>query len=209
MDKLKELLGEELYNQFLAKLGTTKVIIDDGNMIPKHRLDEVIAEKKTLAEQVKTYAGDLKTLKEKATGNEALTATITQLQAEKKAAKEEAEALTIKTKKEFSIKEGLMSQGVNDESARDLLAQRFDLSKVELDENGKVKGLDTMIKPFKENKSFASMFGTPRMEGLNHQQQQQISDDFFTREQIVAMTPQQLSDPKVLEKVNKSLQQIK
>lgn len=208
MDKLKELLGEELYNQFLAKLGETKVIIDDGKFIPKHRLDEVIAEKKTIETQNAKYATDFDELKKKVVGNEQLTATITQLQAEKETAKKEAEALTLKTRKEFSIKEGLLNQGVNDEQARELLASRFDLAKVELDDNGKVKGFDTMTKPFKENKAFSSMFGTPRIEGSNHNPAPNPDSDLFTREQILALTPEQLADSKTLEKVNKSMEKL-
>ena len=63
MKDLKEILGE-MYEPVLAKLGTTKILIDDGTFVPNHRLSEVIADKKLAMEQVKKYEEDLKVLKE-------------------------------------------------------------------------------------------------------------------------------------------------
>ena len=56
---LKEKLGEELYSQVVEKLGDTKIMIDDGNFIPKSRFDEVNTQKKELKEQVDTLNKNL------------------------------------------------------------------------------------------------------------------------------------------------------
>lgn len=207
MNKLQELLGEELYTAFLAKIGSTKVLIDDGSFIPKHRLDEVLAEKKDLQTQIKTYETDLSGLKEKAKGNEQLTAQITQLQAEKESAKAEALKVQTKTRKEFALKEALMNAGVTSDKARNLLSKEFDIEKLEIEESGNVKGFAELLKPIKEDKTFSSMFGQTVIKGTNHQQG--ISDgDYFTRSEIEAMTQDQLKDPAVLAKVNKSLEKL-
>ena len=54
---LKELLGEELYNQLMEKLGDKHkvAIISDGNWIPKEKFDNLNEEKK----QYKTQVDDL------------------------------------------------------------------------------------------------------------------------------------------------------
>jgi hypothetical protein len=167
MDKLKELLGD-LYEQVIAKLGTTKILIDDGTLIPKYRLDEVLGEKKAALEQVKKSEEDLKVLKEKASGNDSLTAQITELQRANKAAKEEFELNQLKSKKSTAVLVALMDAGVGDPAARDLLSKGIDINKVELDEAGKPKGFETVLKPIKENKAFAGMFGTSRIIGQEH-----------------------------------------
>lgn len=207
MNKLQELLGEELYKSFTAKVGDTKVIIDDGSFIPKHRLDEVITEKKSLSEQIKSYETDLKGLKEKAKGNEELTATIAKLQTEKEQAKTEAEKTVSKNKKEFALKEALLNAGVISDKARNLLSKEFDVEKLELEESGSIKGFDNLLKPIKEDKTFSSMFGETKIIGQKHNQGQNESD-FFTRDEIMAMTQADMKDPAVLAKVNKSLEKL-
>lgn len=207
MNKLKELLGEELYNAFVAKVGDTKVIIDDGTFIPKHRLDEVITEKKTLSEQIKSYETDLSGLKEKAKGNEELTATIAKLQTEKEQAKAEADKQMVLTRKGFALKEALLNAGVVSDKARNLLSKEFDIEKLELEENGTVKGFDALLKPIKEDKTFSSMFGVAKITGQTHTQGHNESD-FFTRDEILAMSQDQMKDPATLAKVNKSLEHI-
>lgn len=207
MDKLKELLGEELYNQFIAKVGDKKVLIDDGTFIPKHRLDEVIAEKKSLAEQIKSYETDLTGLKEKAKGNEELTATIAKLQSEKEQAKTEAEKAQVKTRKEFALKEALLNAGVVSDKARNLLSKEFDIEKLELEESGSVKGIAELLKPIKEDKTFSSMFGQTKIIGTSHSQGKN-DNEYFTRDEIMAMTQDDLKDPAKLAKVNKSLEKL-
>jgi hypothetical protein len=168
MDKLKELLGD-LYTEAIAtKLGSAKVIVDDGTWIPKSRLDEVIGEKKAALELVKKHEDDLKVLKEKAAGNDSLTAQITDLQRVNKATKEEYEAKRLADAKSLAVNVALMNAGVGDPAARDLLAKSIDLAKLELDEQGKPKGFESIIAPIKGNKAFAGMFGTTVVVGQEH-----------------------------------------
>src|SRR5574344_57883 len=49
---MKELLGEELYNQVKEKLGDKELIINDGNYIPKHKFDDLNNDKKELKKQL-------------------------------------------------------------------------------------------------------------------------------------------------------------
>lgn len=169
MEDLKGLVGEELFAQIQAKLGDKKLLIDDGKMIPKHRLDEVSDNLKAQKELNKTYEDQVKQLKESVAGNEGLTKQIGDLQKQVKEQQTNSDAKVIKTQKSFAIKEGLLNAGVADSDARDLLSFKFDIDKVELDESGKVKGFDEMVKPLKENTSLKNLFGQIKMIGQDHQ----------------------------------------
>ena len=63
MDKLKELLGEELYNQVIEKIGDTPISIGEGK-IPMDRFNEVNNKKKELEKKVELLEVDLRVLKE-------------------------------------------------------------------------------------------------------------------------------------------------
>lgn len=59
---LKELLGEELYNQVTEKVGDNKIaIVSDGNWIPKDKFDEKNNELKGLQGQLTELQGTLET----------------------------------------------------------------------------------------------------------------------------------------------------
>jgi predicted phage tail protein len=51
-DKMKELLGEELYNQVKEKIGDKELIINDGTYIPKAKFDDLNNGKKDLKKQL-------------------------------------------------------------------------------------------------------------------------------------------------------------
>lgn len=215
--ELKELLGEELavkasaspdaiLKEVLVKLGGQKLVSDDGKMVPQYRVKEQSDLIEAQKAQIKKNDEDLKALKDKAAGNDTLTAQITDLQRVNKAAKDEFEASQLKAKKSFALKEALMNSGIGDPEARNLLSLRFDIDKLELDEAGKPKGFDEQLKPIKENKSFAGMFGTTVIVGQEHADGA-TPGQFYTREQVVAMTQAQVNAN--LEKVNKSMAQWK
>jgi len=177
MEELKALLGDEVFATIAAKLGDkqvlvfekdTKVLIDDGKLIPKYRLDEVAASRDSLKGQVEKATADLASLKKSVEGNTDLTTKIEELQGAAKVAKQEAERAEARLRKHFAVKESLMNAGVSDSDARDLLLTRFDLDKIEVDGDGKVKGFDEMVKPLRENKALAGMFATKRLQGQTH-----------------------------------------
>ena len=71
MEKLKKLLGEDLYKQVQEKLGTEKkYFFDEGEFIPKGRFDEVNNQNKELKTSLSDRDNQLKDLGEKAKGNE-------------------------------------------------------------------------------------------------------------------------------------------
>lgn len=169
MENLQDLLGADLHSQVMAKLGEKKLLVDDGKMIPKHRLDELSDNLKAQKELVKSYEDKVKSLEQSAKGNDELTKQITTLQSQISEKQNEYTAKETRTRKTFAVKEGLLNAGVSDADARELLALKFDADKIELDEGGKVKGFDELVKPFKENATLKNLFGQKVMKGQEHQ----------------------------------------
>jgi hypothetical protein len=154
---LRELLGEELYNQVIAKLGEKKIaVVSDGNWIPKDKFNELNDEKKALKETADQLRTDLKEMKKKAEGNEDLTSQITALE-------------TQLQENETKIKDLRTSAAIERELLKanakfpDLLVGKFDKSKVEVLEDGTVKGLEDQLKVIKE--SYKDLFGETKVVG--------------------------------------------
>lgn len=150
---LKQLLGEELYNQVMAKLGDKYkiAIVSDGNWIPKDKFNEVNEAKKQAEEALKERDKQLADLKKAAEGNEELKKQIEQLQAENKKKDEDYQAKIRDMAVTTAIKLAVAGQ-VHDP---DLIATLLDKSKIEVDENGTIKaGLDDQIKALRESKAF-------------------------------------------------------
>lgn len=178
--ELKEIFGEELANQLtvsgdatvkavVAKLSTLKLLIGDATThIPKAEFNEKIELVKQLKAQIATADENLKAIKAEAESLPALKGKISEMQAASKTEREGFEAAQAKSKKQTALLVALMDGGVGDPTARDLLSKSFDVDKLELDETGKPKGFDLLLKPIKENPVFKGMFGTARMVGQEH-----------------------------------------
>jgi len=150
---LKELLGEELYNQVVAKLGDKHkiAIVSDGNWIPKDKFNEVNEAKKQAEEALKERDKQLADLKKAAEGNEELKKQIEQLQIENKTKEQEYQTKLRDMAVTTAIKLAVAGQ-VHDP---DLVAGLLDKSKIEIDENGTIKaGLDDQIKALRQSKAF-------------------------------------------------------
>lgn len=217
---LKTILGEDLAGklsasaddlakQVITKLTTAKILVDNGaaekpEWIPAHRLAEVTAEKRTEQDRAKKLEDDIRAIKLEADNIPTLKAKITEMQTANTAAKAQYEAEQLKSKKSSALMIALMDNGVNDPAARELLAKSFDIEKIELDEAGKPKGFDALLKPIKEHQSLKGMFGQTRMIGQQHIEGDNLDGEYFTREQIDAMPLSEMTG-KTLEKVNKSV----
>lgn len=149
---LKELLGEELYNQLIAKLGDKHeiAIVNDGNWFPKSKFDEANEAKKKLESDLADRDKQLETLKADAGTSEELKKQIETLQAENKANKEKYESDLKEIKLTSAIKTALVGK-VHDE---DLVAGLFDREKLVIGDDGKIVGLDEQLKGLQESKGF-------------------------------------------------------
>jgi len=191
----------------------------DQEPIPKFRVNEMIESAKgkaagleteivtykeqitALEDRLKEGEKNLKELSKKAEGNEELTKEIDSLKAKakedsdswatEKTEKEEAMTKTIAlNEKSLKLKESLMNAGVGDPDARNLLSKNFDLDSLEI-EGESIKGFDDLLKPIKENKAFAGMFGVTKVIGEDHKRGEDNVTK-YTEAQIDAMSPEEI-----------------
>lgn len=150
---------EQLMELGLTEEQADKVLAKYVNMIPKHRFDEVNEEKKELKNQLDERDAQLKELKTNASGNEELTAKITELEELNKTTKEDYEAKMATLRKETAIELLL-----KDQKAKNIKAVKalLDLEKVTLD-GEKLIGLEEQLKSLKESDSY--LFGEDTLSG--------------------------------------------
>lgn len=203
MDDLKKLLGEELYKQVEAKLGDKqlflhnkgeKVLIDDGKFIPYQRFEEIVHKNKSLTEQLAKAENDLKELGKLSKGNQELEEKLKQLQKESEAFKTELEKKEKLLQKQLALKEALLNEGVIDKDARDLLLAKFDMEKIEI-ENNTIKNFSELIKPIKENPVLSKLFGETKYKGREpFDNNNKPFAEFLSREEVEAMSQEEVNE---------------
>ncbi|AVV56407.1 hypothetical protein C7121_09840 [Paenibacillus glucanolyticus] len=150
---LKELLGEELYNQVIAKAGDKHkiAVVSDGAWIPKDKFNEANEAKKKLETDLRDRDKQLADLKDAAKGNEDLQAQIKKLQDDNKATKEKYDA----DMKDLQLNTALKLALGSDVHDADYAISQLDKSKIEIGEDGSIKaGLEDQVKSLRESKAF-------------------------------------------------------
>jgi hypothetical protein len=174
LKKLKELIGEDAFKKVEADLGTKDLIVNDGTYIPKKKFDDLNEEKKDLVKEKEKLTGDLKTAQDslkkaeddKNSGNKSVDEKISALE---KKTKEQDDKIAAKDKElkiakhEGILKDSLTAAGVTNPKNLKLLMKEFDLEKVELTEDGKIKGFDDSIKKLQED--YKPLFGEDKFSG--------------------------------------------
>ena len=149
---------EELVAKGLTEEQATSVIDiyteEMKGFIPKSRFDEVNTAKADLEKQVADRDKQLKSLKDEAKDSEALQNKITELEEANKQTKKEYEAKIRDMKLTSAIKNQL-----TDCKYPDLMADKFDRSKLILAEDGSVSGLTEQLKTVKE--TYKELFTPP------------------------------------------------
>ena len=143
---LKELLGEELYNQVIEKAGDNKIaIVSDGNWIPKDKFDAKINEVKDLQKQIDDRDEELEELKK--VNPDELQQTITDLQEKYDTQKEEYEQKLQQQAFEHKLHDVLKDSGVRNVKAVKAL---LDTENIKLD-GETLLGLDDQLKGLQES----------------------------------------------------------
>ena len=152
---LKELLGEDLYDQVKERIGTTEIIVvdPDNPMVPKRRLDEVIAERNRYKEQVEERDSQLADLKTWAKDNEVLKAQIADLQAKNKQATEDYEKQLKDQRFAFAIERAVAKADARNVKA---VVALLDKTKISLDGEN-LLGFDEQVAALKESDPY--LFG--------------------------------------------------
>lgn len=148
---LKELLGDDLYDQVIKKAGDQKIdIVSNGQWFPKERFDAVNNEKKELKSQLDERDQQLTALQKQAKGNEELQTAIEQLQEENKKVSEEYQQKLDRQAFDFAIESAL-----RDAKARNIKSVKANLNVEELKLAGdKIIGLDEQLAALKESDGY-------------------------------------------------------
>ncbi len=162
---LKELLGEDLYNQVKEKAGDNKLaIVNDGNWLPKDKFDEKNNEVKSLKEQLSDRDTQLEDLRGKAQGNEEMQTTIDALKEANSQAKEAHEQQLNEIKFGYELDRALLNEKARNPRAVKAL---LDTDTIKLDEEGQLIGLNEQLEGLKESDDY--LFASDA-EGSNYSQ---------------------------------------
>lgn len=165
LEKLKEVVGEELYKQIAPKLeGKDWFFAEGKDYVPKARLDEVINTKKELETQIASRDSQLTELQKAAKGNEDLTKQIADLQAANTKAKEEYDSKILQMQKDSALELTLSKSGAKNTKA---LKGMLDLEKCEF-KDGVYKGLDEQIASLKKENDWLFASQNPTTVGFEH-----------------------------------------
>lgn len=146
---LKELLGEELYNQVIEKAGDNKLaVVSDGNWFPKDKFDAKNQEVKDLQEQIGDRDSQLEKLSE--VDPKELQQEIDQLKEDNKTAASEYQEKLDKQAFDFSLEKALTCAKVRNPKAVKAL---LDIDSIKLD-GEKLLGLDDQIKELQESDDY-------------------------------------------------------
>lgn len=150
MENLKQILGEELFSQVEAKLEGKKIMVDDGNFIPKSRFNEVNEARKELDKKLKEKDEQLTEISKKYSENQDLVKEIEDLKASNAKAVEEYEAKLKANEFNYALDTAL-----NGAKCRNLKSVKanLDMDSIKL-ENGKLEGLDNQLKALRESDSY-------------------------------------------------------
>lgn len=153
--ELKEILGEDLFNKVSEALkGKGKdgkdigLLINDGSYIPVSKFNEVNEAKKTLEADIKTRDTQLKDLSEKVKGNEELSKQIKDLTDLNTQNTTEYQNKIKEISFNNAIEKSLMKENAK---YTDILIPKFDKSKLVLNDDGSIVGLDDQLKTLKES----------------------------------------------------------
>ncbi|MBP1971587.1 putative nucleic acid-binding Zn-ribbon protein [Virgibacillus natechei] len=145
---LKDLLGEELYNQVIEKAGDEKVaVVSDGSYLPKEKFDEKNQEAKDYKKQVEERDEQISNLSEKAKGSEDLTKQIDDLKEQNKKQSEDYESQIKQQAFDHTLKDELTAAKVKNPKAVKAL---LDTDTIKLD-GEKLLGLEEQLKGIQES----------------------------------------------------------
>ena len=159
---LKELLGEELYNQVKEKIGDKKLIVNDGTYIPKAKFDEKNEELKSTKLKMDELEQKVKDLGESSEEANVLKDKLKELKGEYEQFKSESEKRITDTQKRQAIERSLVKAEANPDTI-DLLVDKFDIDKIQLDSKGEIVDWELHLNPVKEQRK--TLFGEVKITG--------------------------------------------
>lgn len=175
LEKLKEVLGEELWKQVALKLEGKEYFFAEGkDYIPISKFNEVNEAKKEAEAQLKERDNQLVQLQKAVKGNEELTKQINDLQEANTKAQQDYETRVLEIQKSYELEKILSSSGARNTSA---LKGMLDLEKCTFKE-GKYTGLDEQIAQIKKDNDWLFTSTVPQSIGSSHKHSDPQVDEF-------------------------------
>ncbi len=148
MADLKELLGEELFDQVQEALDDdTQLIVNDGDYIPRERLNEKNEKIEALESQLEERDSQIDQLKKDTNASEELQQKIEELQEQNEKTQQELEQKLEQQRLESGVEKALLRNNARNPQAVKAL---LDLDSVKVDED-EVKGLEPQLKELRES----------------------------------------------------------
>lgn len=170
LEKIKEMLGEELTKQVEEKLGDIELgITNDGSLVPAEKHEALKKDLKGLKEELK-LANDkmeetsktLESLKEEGKSAEELKEQLNKIKEEYDGYKNETEERLVNKEKTYALEKALLKSNANPDAV-DLLLNKFELEKINLDKEGNIVDWEEHLKPIKETRT--TLFGEEKFKG--------------------------------------------
>jgi hypothetical protein len=151
MEKLRELLGEELFEQVKEKIGEGKYVFGEADtFIPKSRFDEVNNEKKELKTLIGQRDAQIDELQSKFKTNEELAKELENYKTLNSKTEQEFQTKLQQVKFEYALNETLARANVRNTKATKAL---LDLEKIKLDGDSLV-GIEEQLKALQESDAY-------------------------------------------------------
>ena len=189
MENLKQILGEELFSQVEAKLDGKKLMVDDGNFIPKSRFNEVNQAKKDLLNQLKEKDEQFNEISKKYSENKDLANELETLKNDKAKIVEEYENKLKATEFNHALEGALNNAKCKNTKA---LKALLDMDSIKY-QDGKLEGLEKQLNALKESDSYLFEGTVPANTG---------GIGNFGRGKAQVITKEQFNNMSYTEKVN-------
>ncbi len=150
LDFINGLLDEEGKKKLAEKLGDKKLVVNDGNYVPRSELNAKNDEVKDLRKQISDRDRQLDELKTKAAGNESLQKQIEDLKAENQKTKDDFES-----KLQVQAFDHTLEKAIQGTQAKNVAAVKalLKVDGIKLD-GDKLLGFDDQIKAIKESDAY-------------------------------------------------------
>jgi len=150
-EKLRDVLGEDLYTQVKSKIGDKKIDFLD-NFIPKSRFDEKNDELKILKEKITEYEKNSDSVEKLLQDNNELKSSFNNLKLESENAIESLNKNYTNLSKSTILKEAIKKAGAANDDFADYMISKIDIDSIEIKDN-EIKHVEDHINPLKEKHS--------------------------------------------------------
>lgn len=176
LDKLKALVGEEIYDKYLAQAleGKDYFFAEGKEFIPISKFNDVNNAKKELEAQLKQRDDQLTALQKSAKGNDELVQQIEALKETNEKTKTDYEAQLLQLQKNYAIDTVLNGAGAKNKDA--LKGMLGDLNAYEF-KDGKHVGLEEKVAQIRKDNGWLFETQAPQSVGAKHEPTQATPQD--------------------------------